>query len=65
MSNLEKYLFRVRTIKKGKKYTIQKHCRFGNAKKQALKNYELRNKNEEAARWVEGLIGKTWYELKI
>ena len=50
------YKFRVRTFVLGKKYTIQAHCRFGNAKKQALKN---------PTRWVEGLIGKTWYELKI
>ncbi len=56
MNNIEKYLFRVRTTVRGKKYTIQKHCRFGNAKKQALK---------DSARWVEGLIGKVWYELKI
>ena len=50
------YKFRVRTFVKGKKYTIQVHCRFGNAKKHALKNQD---------RWVEGKIGATWYELKI
>lgn len=48
--------FRVRTFVNGKKYTIQIHCRFGNAKKQALKNKD---------HWVEGLINKSWYELKI
>lgn len=50
------YKFRVRTFVKGKKYTIQVYCRFGNAKKKALKNKD---------RWVEGLIGKSWYELSI
>ena len=52
------YKFRVRTKKNGKKHTIQKHSRGLNAIKQAVKNKEL-------GYWAEGLIGKTWYELKI
>lgn len=51
-----KCYFRVRVIEKRRKRTIQEYYRFGNAKKQAITN---------PGSWVEGLIGNTWYELKI